>query len=209
MKTKAVFAIALMLAVSFAMAIPADDDSDAMASGFSLEGGNKISIERGDAITLHINYESDSNTTLRVVITDKSQPQADPVFKENMGFKAGGGTLDVTYTYDKGDSPVYMKIAFIQGSLEVDHIYYEVNYTSSIWSNPALYVAIIIVVVLIIIFIVYKSRTAPKKDRNTLTFEQIEAERQAQRSAAAPKKEAPSAAKSERQKYLSSKRKKE
>ena len=208
MKTKALFAVALMLAVSFAMVIPADD-SDATVSGFSLEGGNKISMGRGDTITLHVNYTSDFPTTLRVIITDKSQPQADPVFRENMEFKAGGGTLDIPFTYDKGDSPVYMKIAFIQGSLEVGHIDFEVSYSSSIWSNPALYVAIIIVVVLIIIFVVYKSRTAPKKDKNTLTFEQIEAERQAQRSTAAPKKEAPSAAKSERQKYLASKRKKE
>ena len=208
MQTKVLIAAALMLAVSFAMVIPADD-SDAAVGDFSLEEGTKISIERGDTITLHVRYTSDFPTTLRVVITDKSQPQADPVFRENMEFKAGGGTLEITYNYDKGDSPVYMKIAFIQGSLAVGHIDYEVNYTSSIWSNPALYVAIIIVVVLIIIFVVYKSRTAPKKDKNTLTFEQIEAERQAQRSSAAPKKEAPSATKSERQKYLASKRKKE
>ena len=92
MKTKALFAVALMLAVSFAMVIPADD-SAAAVSGFSLEGGNKISIERGDTITLHVKYTSDVPTTLRVFITDKSQPQADPVFRENMEFKAGGGTL--------------------------------------------------------------------------------------------------------------------
>ena len=209
MKTKALLAVALMLTVSFAMVVPADD-SDAAVSNISLEGGNKISMERGDSIVLRINYTADSPTTLRVIITDKSQPYADPVYKKDENFKSGTNVLEIPFTYDKGSSPVYMKIAFIQGSLEVAHIDFEVNYTSSIWSNPALYVAIIIVVVLIIAFVVYKSRTAPKRDKNTLTFEQIEAERQAQRSAAAaPKKEAPSAAKSERQKYLASKRKKE
>lgn len=61
--------------------------------------------------------------------------------------------------------------------------------------------------ILIIAFVVYKSRMAPKKEKNTLTFEQIEAEKQAKKSAPA-KESAPSAAKTERQRYLASKKKK-
>jgi hypothetical protein len=208
MKAKAIVAVALMLAVSFALVVPMDS-SDADFTKLSLEGGNKVSMEKGDEITLHVDYTSTSMTTLRVIVYDKAGSMANPVYKQDVTFKVGDHVLDIPFTCDKDSSPVYMRIAFMQGSTEVDHIDFEVNYTSSIWSNPALYVAIIVVVILVIALVVYKSRTAPKRDKSTLTFEQIEAERQAQKSAAPKKEAAPSAAKSERQKYLASKKKKE
>jgi hypothetical protein len=195
-----------MLAVSFAAVAPTDD-IDAKPSGFTLEGGNKISMEKGATVTLRIHYNSDINTTLRLVITDKANPHVD-VYKQDVVIKVGqDNVIEVPFSYDKGSSPVYMKISFFQGGLTVGHIDFEVNYTSSIWSNPALYVAIIIVVILIIAFIVYKVRTAPKRDKNTLTFEQIEAQRMVQMQGGQDQGE--QAAKSEKHKYHSPKRRKE
>ena len=105
MRTKALLATALMLAVSFAMVVPADDidaDGGTIFEELYIEGGNNISVERGNDIVLHIHYTSDSNKTLRVIVTDKKDNKE--VYREDVNFKSGTYTCDITFTYDRGDS---------------------------------------------------------------------------------------------------------
>ena len=210
MKTKAVLAVAVALALSFAMFIPAESD-DATISSITLENGNTVSVEKGSEIKLVLVYVSDSPQTCYVSVYDTAK--STPVYSEQQIFKADKEPqrMEIQFPYEKDTSQVHMKITFTNGSTEVySPIYFDLTFTSSIWSNPALYGAIIVIVILVIAFIVYKSRMAPKKEKNTLTFEQIEAEKQAKKAAAsAPKEEKPpTAAKSERQRYLASKKKK-
>ena len=97
-----------------------------------------------------------------------------------------------------------MKLTYTRGGSDTS-VYFDINYTTSIWSNAAIYIAIIAIVILVIALVLFKSRMAPKQ-KNQLTFEQIEAEKQAQKTSK-PVEKKPSASKSERQRYLASKKK--
>ncbi len=203
MNAKALLAATVVFALAFAAYIPADTDA-ADINYITLENGNSISMERGSTITLVLDYNVEKNYTCTISIYDTGNNKE--VYSERYSFSVGTHSLEIPFSYDKDSSQAHMKITFSNG-MSYNDIYFDVTYTSSIWSNPALYVAIVVIVILVIAFVVYKSRMAPKKEKNTLTFEQIEAEKQAKKSAP-QKEEAPSAAKSERQRYLASKKKK-
>lgn len=203
MKAKALLTATVVFALAFAMFVPADVDG-ADINYITLENGNSISMERGSTITLVLDYNVEKNYTCTISIYDSGNGKL--VSEGRYSFSVGTHSLEIPFSYDKDSSQAHMKITFSNG-MSYNDIFFDVSYTSSIWSNPALYGAIIVVVILIIAFVVYKSRMAPKKEKNTLTFEQIEAEKQAKKSAPA-KESAPSAAKTERQRYLASKKKK-
>ena len=211
MKAKALLTIAVVFALAFAMFVPMDED-DAKINSVVLENGSKVSMQKGDTVMLVLDFETTGNDTCKISLYDTAKPNT-PVYTETKTLSSGSSKLEIHLSYEKDASQVHMKITFTStsGTTLYESIYFDLTYTTSIWSNPALYGAIIVVVILVIALVVYKSRMAPKKEKNTLTFEQIEAEKQAQKNAAATQKKAekPSAAKSERQRYLASKKKKE
>lgn len=212
MKAKALLTIAVVFALAFAMFVPMDED-DAKINSVVLENGSKVSMQKGDTVMLVLDFETTGNDTCKISLYDTAKPNT-PVYTETKTLSSGSSKLEIPLSYEKDASQVHMKITFTStsGTTLYESIYFDLTYTTSIWSNPALYGAIIVVVILVIALVVYKSRMAPKKEKNTLTFEQIEAEKQAQKNAAATQKKEekkPSAAKSERQRYLASKKKKE
>jgi len=211
MKAKALLTIAVVFALAFAMFVPMDED-DAKINSVVLENGSKVSMQKGDTVMLILDFDTDGMNTCKITLYDTSKPNS-PIYTDTQTLKSGESQVEIPLSYEKDASQVHMKITFTttSGTTLYESIYFDLTYTTSIWSNPALYGAIIVVVILVIALVVYKSRMAPKKEKNTLTFEQIEAEKQAQKNAAATQKreEKPSAAKSERQRYLASKKKKE
>jgi len=212
MKAKALLTIAVVFALAFAMFVPMDED-DAKINSVVLENGSKVSMQKGDTVMLILDFDTDGMNTCKITLYDTSKPNS-PIYTDTQTLKSGESQVEIPLSYEKDASQVHMKITFTttSGTTLYESIYFDLTYTTSIWSNPALYGAIIVVVILVIALVVYKSRMAPKKEKNTLTFEQIEAEKQAQKNAAATQKKEekkPSAAKSERQRYLASKKKKE
>ena len=204
MKTKAIIAAAIMVAASFMILVPMLEN-DAAVNSISIEGGNTITVDRATGGVIVLNYNSTGNSSCTVSLYDAAY--STPIYSELVYFSSGDGSISIPLVYDKKDqSQVQMKITFKNGSTEVyKDIYFTLKYTTSIWSNWAVYGIIAAVVILIIALVIFKSRSAPKKDKNTLTFEQIEAEKQAQKSA--PKETPRSEVKSERQRYLASKKK--
>ena len=201
MKTKALFAVALMLLMAFAFVIPAEDD-DATITSMSIEGGNTITVDQGKTVKIVLDYTTDRNEGCTIKIVKVSDNTT--VHNQYYSLVSGAGSLEI-YLDDLGNtSPGKMKLTYTSGGSDTS-FYFEINYTTSIWSNAAIYIAIIAIVILVIALVLFKSRMAPKQ-KNQLTFEQIEAEKQAQKTSK-PEEKKPSASKSERQRYLASKKK--
>ncbi len=200
MKSKAILAVALLLAMALAaFAIPAEDTDAANKIEIELKDGNTYNVSKGSTVTLtlvYTNTDRNYSSDVSVYVSGSSTP----VTTETIRFIVSDQPVEekISFTADKS-GPMY--ISFTKDVH--DKIYFKVNFETSIWDNWGIYAAIIIVVLLIVIFVVYKTRTAPKQ-KNQLTFEQIEAERQAKAAAPKAKTEAP---KSERQRYLQSKKK--
>ncbi|WII06918.1 hypothetical protein PED39_04835 [Methanomassiliicoccales archaeon LGM-RCC1] len=201
MKTKALFAVALMLLMAFAFVIPAEDD-DAAITSMSIEGGNTITVDQGKTVKIVLDYTTDRNEGCTIKIVKVSDNTT--VHNQYYSLVSGAGSLEI-YLDDLGNtSPGKMKLTYTSGGSDTS-FYFDINYTTSIWSNAAIYIAIIAIVILVIALVLFKSRMAPKQ-KNQLTFEQIEAEKQAQKTSK-PEEKKPSASKSERQRYLASKKK--
>ncbi|MBE6519046.1 MAG: hypothetical protein E7Z70_05880 [Thermoplasmata archaeon] len=201
MKTKALFAVALMLLMAFAFVIPAEDD-DAAITSMSIEGGNTITVDQGKTVKIVLNYTTDRNEGCTIKIVKVSDNTT--VHNQYYSLVSGAGSLEI-YLDDLGNtSPGKMKLTYTSGGSDTS-FYFDINYATSIWSNAAIYIAIIAIVILVIALVLFKSRMAPKQ-KNQLTFEQIEAEKQAQKTSK-PEEKKPSASKSERQRYLASKKK--
>ena len=201
MKTKAILAVALLLAMAFAaFAVPTEDADAANKIEIELKGGNTYNVSKGSTVNLTLVYTSDRNYSSDVSVYVSGE--STPITTEKIRFNVVvDGEFTISFKADKS-GPMY--ISFDNEKVH-DNIYFKVNFETSIWENWGIYAAIIIVVLLIVIFVIYKTRTAPKQ-KNQLTFEQIEAERQANKAVASkPKSEAP--VKSERQRYLQSKKK--
>ena len=201
MKTKALFAVALMLLMAFAFVAPVEDD-DAAITSMSIEGGNSITVDQGKAVTIVLNYTTDRPEGCYIKIVKVSDNST--VHNQYYSLISGTSTLEITLDNLGNTSPGKMKLTYTNGGTDTT-INFEINYTTSIWGNAAIYVAIIVIVILVIALVLFKSRMAPKQ-KNQLTFEQVEAERQAQKTAK-PEEKKPSASKSERQRYLASKKK--
>ncbi len=201
MKTKALFAVALMLLMAFAFVIPAEDD-DAAITSMSIEGGNTITVDQGKTVKIVLDYTTDRNEGCTIKIVKVSDNTT--VHNQYYSLVSGAGSLEI-YLDDLGNtSPGKMKLTYTSGGSDTS-FYFDINYTTSIWSNAAIYIAIIAIVILVIALVLFKSRMAPKQ-KNQLTFEQIEAEKRAQKTSK-PEEKKPSASKSERQRYLASKKK--
>jgi len=202
MKAKALFAVALMFAMVFVAAVPVETD-DAAVTNVYIEGGNNITVDKDKGTTITVHYTADKNDTCTVslyISTSKT-----PLWSESMVFDVTeDGTFQIpldTASYPNGAAQ--MKITF-SNNLYSD-ISFTVNYNTSIWSQWTTYAVIIVIILLIVALVVYKSRTAPKV-KNQLTFEQVEAMKQAEKNnQTATEKKAP--VKSERQRYLASKKK--
>jgi len=208
MKTKAIMAALLMAVAAFAFAVPADS-GDATITSMSIEGGTNLHVDKGKPFTFTLNYFADRNDTITASVYDVSSP-SNPVWSDKVSLIVNdAGKIDVSMQYDKNASQVHMKITFMSGSTKAyDDIYFDITYNTSLWDNWAVYGVIILLIVAVLAFVLFKSRSAPK-EKNKLTFEQIEAEKNAEKAAPAPEKKKAPAVKSERQRYLDSKRKKE
>jgi len=201
MKFKALLAVAALVLVSLACFVPADSD-DATINNAYIDGGSNVYVDRGSTFTVTVKYTASQPETRTVTVYDSGNNE---VWKERIQFKAGDYSFDIKINSSdiKSQAPVNMKISFENGAYK--DLYFTLNYNSSIWDNGAIYAAIIVVAILVIALVLFKSRMAPKADKNTLTFEQIEAQRRVEKEAAPAKKSAP--VKSERQRYLESKKK--
>ena len=201
MKFKALLAVAALVLVSLACFVPAESD-DAKINSAYIDGGSNVYVDRGSTFTVTVKYTASQPETRTVTVYDSGNNE---VWKERIQFKAGDYSFDIKINSSdiKSQAPVNMKISFENGAYK--DLYFTLNYNTSIWDNGAIYVAIIVIVILVIALVVFKSRMTPKADKNTLTFEQIEAQRRVEKEAAPAKKSAP--VKSERQRYLESKKK--
>ena len=201
MKFKALLAVAFLVAVSLFCFAPCEENEATITNAY-IEQGSSITVDADKPFTITVHYTNDVNTTKTVKVIDTSNGST--VWEDRIQFNVGEYSFDINLTSDmiKSSAPIYMKITFENGVYK--DLYFTLNYTTSIWSNGAIYVAIIVIVILVIALVVFKSRMAPKATKNTLTFEQIEAQRQSEK-AAPVKKSAP--VKTERQKYLESKKK--
>ena len=200
MKIKSIFAIALVLAMALVCVIPADDSDAAKVQSITLDNGKNITISSGDSITLSLTYTSASNPSCTISVYETSNPSK-KVLTQDVIFQAGTYTLTLDSFKMSGSSSTNMCIEFSNDVY--DKLYFTVNFSKSPWDNWGIYAAIAIVVILIIIFVVWKTRNTPK-EKNQLTFEQVEAQKQAEKNASTSKA-AP--VKSERQRYLQSKKK--
>lgn len=207
MKTKAILVTAIMVAACFAFVLPAESD-DAAITSMSIEGGNTVYADRGKDINFTLKYFADRNDTITVKIFDISAPNT-AVWTENVNLIVNDdGYIYVDMSYNKNAPQVQMKITFTAGSNPAyNDIYFTLSYNTSIWDNWAVYGVIIALIVAILALVLFKSRYSSPKEKNTMTFEQIEAQKNAQK-VEKPEKKAP-AVKSERQRYLDSKKKKE
>ncbi len=201
MKTKAILAVALLLAVALtALALPSEDTDAVDEFQVKLKGGSTYNVSKGSTLTLTLVY-TNTGTVLTSEVNVCASGSTTPIVTEKIQFIHSDQEVEetISFTADKS-GPMY--ISFSNGIH--DKIHFKVNFETSIWENWGIYAAIIIVALLIVAFVIYKTRTTPKQ-KNQLTFEQIEAERQASKMAAPKtKSEAP---KSERQRYLQSKKK--
>ena len=205
MKSKALFAATLMLAMALAFVIPAGE-SDGTVSSITVDGGNVIHMERDKSVTIVLTYVADRNDSCVINVYDRSNASVPLIEPFTQTFDVTDeGKIEIPFSYNKaGASSVQLKITFSNDVYK--DVYVTVEYSTSIWGNWATYGVIIVIIILIAALVVYKSRAAPKQ-QNQLTFEEIEAQKKAEKSAAPEKKSAP-AAKTERQRYLDSKKKK-
>jgi hypothetical protein len=200
MKTKAILAIALMFAMALVAFVPMESD-DATVSSIIIQNGSEITVDKGKTINLVLEYTADRNDSCTIKVIETYNKST--VWTDNYTFLVGDHSLEIPLDTSKlsGSSPVQMKITFSDGVYK--DLSFTIKYATSIWDNWTTYLAIAVVIILIVAFIVYKSRSAPKV-KNQLTFEEIEAQKQAEKKTAT-KKSAP--VKSERQRYLDSKKK--
>lgn len=204
MKFKAVFAVTLLLAVAVAaIAIPAEETDAANILDIKLKK-TSYEIEDGDDITLTLIYNNDSiNYPSTVEIYSASNPDK-VLYSERVEFMPDiGGEQELNITFEPSKSGT-LYIRFVDTEVHSD-MSFKVSFTESIWSDWKIYAAIVVIIILIVVLIAYKSRTSTPKEKNAVSFEQLEAQRQAQKAAPKEKKSAP--VKSERQRYLESKKK--
>jgi ATP-dependent Zn protease len=204
MKFKAAFAVAVMTLMAFAVCIPAESD-DAALKSVTIEQGYNLTFDKDRGMTITVDYKSDKNESCTVTLYNTATSKA--VWSQRMDFEVGGGSFTIPLETQNnelypGNSSTNMKITFTNPAVYQD-VTFTINYTTSIWSNWAIYAAIIIVVILIAALVVFKSRMAPK-EKNQMTFEQIEAMKQAEKENQPERK---SAVRSERRRYLDSKKK--
>jgi hypothetical protein len=201
MKAKALLVVALMLVMAFAFVLPADDDDAAKGvDNITLDNGSSITVDRGKSVTLSLTYTASRNISCYISLYDQEGKTL--ILTQKQAFDVGEYTIEIPFTYDNHKSGAQMYLEFSDGVY--DRIGFTLTYSTSIWDNWTTYAVILIIAILIIALVLYKSRMAPK-EKNQLTFEQIEAMKQAERSTA-KEKSAP-AVKSERQRYLDSKKK--
>ena len=204
MKAKAILVVAVFALSSLALLAPAAC-YDAEITSMSIEGGNVVTIDRDKGGSITLLYTADRNTTCTISIYDAAL--STPVSSREVKLNADSDIIVMDLDYNKkGQDQVQMKLTFTNGGTTLyKDIGFTLKYSTSIWSNWAVYGIIIAIVILIIALVVFKSRIAPKKEKNALTFEQIEAEKQAQKEAPKQNK---TEVKSERQRYLASKKQK-
>jgi len=202
MNSRTILAVAVVALMAVSFAVPMEQ-SDSTITSIEIVEGKNIYVDRGNTVTIHLKYTADQNTNCTVSLYDVSSNKE--IWSDRLTIDVGTyDDYEIVIDYDKsGAASVPMKLTFMSGSTQVyEDVKFTLTYNTSIWSNPAIYVTIIVIVILVIALVVYKSRMAPSS-KNQMTFEQVEAMKAAEKSA---KKPAP-AKKSERQRYLDSKKK--
>ncbi|MBO4356856.1 MAG: hypothetical protein J5813_01630 [Candidatus Methanomethylophilaceae archaeon] len=198
MKYKAILAVALMLVMAFAVSMPVDE-SDATIQTVTIDEGKNISVTKGSTVTLNVTYKADRNDTVTVGVYSSSDTK-NPIVTQKESILSGEYTFQIQFsTEDVKEGKMYLDFGSAYSK-----VYFDLSYKTSIWSNWTTYMVIIVIIILVVAVILFKSRMAPKQ-KNQMTFEQIEAQKQAEKTA--PKKEKAAPVKSERQRYLESKKK--
>ena len=203
MKSRSILALAVLALMALAFVAPMAQ-ADSEVTSIEIVEGKNITVQRGNTVTIHLAYTATQNANCIVSLYDVSSTS--PIWSDRMTINVGTyDDFEIPITYDKkGASSVSMKITFMNGSTEVyKDLKFTLTYATSIWDNGAIYGAIIVIIILVVAFIVYRSRTSAAT-KNKLTFEQIEAAKATEK---APQNEKTTAKKSERQRYLDSKKK--
>ena len=81
MKYKAIFAVALMLAMAFACVIPAEDDDAANKIEISLKDGSSYSINKGRPLTVTLVYFNDVQNYPSTVEVYLSSDSSTPIYQ--------------------------------------------------------------------------------------------------------------------------------
>jgi len=203
MKTKAILAAMLVLAIGFAMAIPMDGNE----ATITIQHESKITFNANDGGVIELKYVSDVSKPVTITVTDASSGAQ--VFKNTYEFVSTGGQTESILVPLLGPGSGSKVLNFTFSDPEIKGFNITITYDAGFWSNWAVYAVFIAIALLIVALVIFKSR-APKA-KNTLTFEQIEAMKQAERAEASQPKatKKSSGGSTERQKYLASKKKKE
>ena len=201
MKYKAALTVALLLAVAAVGVIPmVADDSDADNKFEITLKESSYNVTDGREITVILVYKTDTNYNSTVTVVQASNP-SHVLHTEKVRFNADAMNYQEYPLKFDADYSGTILIKFSDGVH--DDISFNISFKTSIWSQGSTYLVIIVIIILIVALVVYKSRTSTKT-KSTLTFEEVEAQKQAAKSAPKePKKEV----KSERQRYLDSKKK--
>ncbi len=203
MKMKAVLAAVLVLAMAIALAVPMESDDGAISVQ---PESYKITLDANNGGIVAINYVSDVSKPVTITVTDAATGEV--MFENIYTFNSTGGQKETVYV-PIGPNSGTKTLNFTFSDPEIKGFNITVKFDAGFWSNWTVYAVIIVIAILIAALVLFKSRTP--KAKNTLTFEQVEAMKQAEREVASqPKAEKRSSGGStERQKYLASKKKKE
>lgn len=203
MKSIAVFALIALLAISIA---PLAEESDATASinnpgetfkFDNMSGGTlKFSVyNQGGSFEMSVSVQENgkevaSKSGIQVAATSTTEVSIP------MGDFKSVGTHQLTIVCTPADQ-------FSHNTLNVT-----VEVSKNILSNWVTYIVIIVVIIVVVVFAYLKIRDSPKKE-STMTFEELEAQRKADMAQKSEKKSQGLAAapKTERQRYLDSKKK--
>jgi len=200
MKMKAILAAALVVAMAFALVVPMDLSDGAI----TIKHDSKVTFDANTGGIIELKYVSDVSKPVTITVTDASTGEV--VFESVYEFNSTGGQEEsLGVPIPSGSGTKVYNFTFSDTSIKGFNI--TVKYDAGFWSNWTVYAVIIVIAILIAALVLFKSRMP--KAKNTLTFEQVEAMKQAEReSAAQPKAEKKSSgASTERQKYLASKKK--
>ncbi len=202
--------IALVAVVVLALAVVPFGDSDGLAST-EKDDTYKFDNMSGGTLTFTVRNTGAGATSFEmdVVVTENGKQVASLTgfnvpageitkVSVKMGDFKSVGTHHLVVTCSPSD--------MFEGNTYTFSVNVEVS--KNLLSDWLTYVVILIVVIVVAVFAYLKIRDAPKK-KTEMTFEQLEAERKAEMSAKGEKKKAKdSAPKTERQRYLADKKKK-
>ena len=202
LKTLMVLAVALMAAFCI---VPSEVDAEVFVN--SPNDTIHFNTMNGGSISLDVQNDGSAvDATVRIVESD-----GDEVYNKNHLIPTGESTLKLNLYDYKSEGTHSLTIYFEPADkFAMDSMNLEIVVDKHILSNWTTYVVIIFVVIVIAILVYMKIRDSPSKSKNTMTFEELEAQRKAEMAQKTEKKsKKEDGASTERKRYLAEKKKKQ